>query len=134
MGVRSLLLALVAVAGLAACQPEPAAASEDVAQPVEQQVEPPTGPDVTPVDAEACAAQGGEVKPVCRLQRPMCVIANPDAGKACSDPSDCGGGRCFAAGDAPAGAATGTCAPSNDPCGCYTAIENGVAQPTICVD
>ncbi|MBP9756638.1 MAG: hypothetical protein KBD40_16710, partial [Phenylobacterium sp.] len=53
------------------------------------------GPDVA-----ACTAKGGTVRPVCRMQRPACVIAYADAGKSCSDKSDCLG-RCLYQGEAP---------------------------------
>ncbi len=85
---------------------------------------------------DACAKAGGSLVPVCRMQRPMCLIHFSDAGKACSDGADCASGRCRA-GDTsitPGKPATGICAKTNDPCGCYTRIEDGVAQPTICVD
>ncbi len=87
-------------------------------------------------DPAACAKAGGELKPVCRMQRPMCLITFSDGGKACSDGAECGSGRCVAAAsDAPATTPTkGICAPTNDPCGCYQRIEDGAAQPTICVD
>jgi len=90
-------------------------------------------------DPAACAKAGGELKPVCRMQRPMCLITFSDAGKACSDGSDCGSGRCVA-GPAdmppplPSVPVKGICAATNDPCGCYQRIEDGLAQPTICVD
>ena len=87
-------------------------------------------------DPAACAKAGGELKPVCRMQRPMCLITFSDAGKACSDGAECGSGRCVAApSDTPAAPpAKGICATTNDPCGCYQRIEDGVAPPTICVD
>lgn len=87
-------------------------------------------------DPAACAKAGGDLRPVCRMQKPMCLITFSDAGKTCSDGSDCGSGRCVASekGAAKSGPATGVCRPTNDPCGCYTRIEDGVAQPTICVD
>ena len=86
-------------------------------------------------DAEACAAAGGDIRPVCMRGNPMCIVTFPDAGAACTDGADCANGRCFAEGDAEMGKqASGVCAPSNDPCGCFTVIEDGVAQPTLCVD
>ena len=86
-------------------------------------------------DPEACAKAGGSLRPVCRMQKPMCLITFTDAGKSCTDGSQCASGRCTAKlADPSGGAASGRCAATNDPCGCYTRIEDGVAQPTICVD
>lgn len=92
--------------------------------------------DALTADPAACAKAGGELKPVCRMQRPMCLITFSDAGKACSDGAECGSGRCVSAPSAtpPTTPPKGICATTNDPCGCYTRIEGGVAQPTICVD
>ena len=87
-------------------------------------------------DPAACAKAGGEVRPVCRMQKPMCVVTFADANKACSDSSECGSGRCLSVNTtATSGqAAKGQCSPTNDPCGCYQRIEDGVALPTICAD
>ena len=89
-------------------------------------------------DPAACAKAGGELKPVCRMQRPMCLITFSDAGRSCTDGAQCGSGRCLAesptasTGGGPG--ATGQCSTTNDPCGCYQRIEKGVAQPTLCAD
>lgn len=87
-------------------------------------------------DPAACAKAGGQLTPVCRMQKPMCLIAFKDAGKACSDGSECGSGRCLAGDPKGTGAApaTGVCAKTNDPCGCYARVTNGAVQPAICVD
>ena len=87
-------------------------------------------------DPAACAKAGGEVRPVCRMQQPMCVVTFADANKACSDSADCGSGRCLAVNTtATTGqAAKGQCSPTNDPCGCSQRIEDGVALPTLCAD
>ena len=86
----------------------------------------------------ACAKAGGAQKPVCRMQKPMCVITFADAEKSCTDGAQCGTGRCLAktptASAAGVPGATGQCAPTNDPCGCYQRIEKGIAQPTLCAD
>jgi hypothetical protein len=86
----------------------------------------------------ACAKAGGALQPVCRMQKPMCLITFSDAGKSCTDGAQCGSGRCLAGnptastGGGPG--ATGQCSTTNDPCGCYQRIEKGVAQPTLCAD
>lgn len=86
----------------------------------------------------ACAKAGGSMQPVCRMQKAMCVITFADAEKSCTDGAQCGSGRCLAktptASAAGVSGATGQCAPTNDPCGCYQRIDKGVAQPTLCAD
>jgi hypothetical protein len=100
----------------------------------------PAGPPATSgastVDPAACSAKGGEIRPVCLLGRPMCVAPYADAGKSCSDSDDCQG-RCKAdpaGGSAPGKKANGVCEANNDPCGCFGLVEDGVIQPTLCVD
>ena len=88
-----------------------------------------SGPDVA-----SCTAKGGTVRPVCRMQKPACVIAYSDAGKVCSDKSDCQG-RCLYQGEAPAEASvTGQCQATSDPCGCFTTVVKGHVGPGMCVD
>lgn len=90
-----------------------------------------TGPDVA-----ACTAKRGTVRPVCRMQNLACVISYADAGKACSDKSDCQG-RCLYKGEAPADPAatvTGQCQATSDPCGCFTTVVKGHPGPGMCVD
>lgn len=92
--------------------------------------------DALTADPAACAKAGGEIRPVCRMQTPICVVTFADANKECSDSADCGSGRCLAVNTtATAGqAAKGQCSPTNDPCGCSQRIEDGVALPTLCAD
>lgn len=115
---KSLLAAALALV-MVSCAPTPppvtAAASPDVAQ---------------------CTAKGGTVRPVCRMQKPACVIAYADAGKTCSDKSDCQG-RCLYQGEAPAdpaAAVTGQCQATSDPCGCFTTVVKSHVGPGMCVD
>lgn len=88
------------------------------------------------VDAAACKARGGEVRPVCRRQVPACVVRNADAGQRCTDKSQCAG-RCLvdnAQPGAPGDAATGRCEEDNDPCGCKIEVKNGKVAGGACVD
>lgn len=99
-------------------------------------VPPPPGVTSASPDVAACTAKGGTVRPVCRMQRPACVIAYSDAGKTCSDKSDCQG-RCLYEGEAPTNSAatvTGQCQASSDPCGCFTTVVQGRMGPGLCVD
>lgn len=86
-------------------------------------------------DEGLCRANGGAFQRVCMMGNTMCVIRFADAGETCSDGADCQSGRCYGAMDAqPGAAATGKCAPTNDPCGCFQRIVNGRAEPALCVD
>lgn len=95
------------------------------------------GPTTAPtVDIAACTANGGEVKPICRMQKPACIFTYKDAGKACTDSDQCEG-RCVAAdGAMPEGGATvaGVCETDNDVCGCSAEIVGGKAVAGRCVD
>jgi len=88
-----------------------------------------------PIDAASCAAKGGELRPLGRLQRVQCVIPYADAGKTCSTRQDCTG-QCLAIGEVVAGApAAGTCQRDiSENFGCRQRVDGGVAQGILCVD
>ena len=109
-----LLAAFAVLMTLAACAPQP---------------ETPRPTSEATLDIAACKAEGGAVMPVCRMQKPMCVLPYRDAGKSCTDNDQCEG-RCVAEGEA---ATAGTCETDNDPCGCVTEMVGGKPR-TICVD
>lgn len=84
----------------------------------------------------ACAAQGGTLQRVGRMQSVQCVIAYADAGKRCTDGDQCRG-DCVTAtlSAASAGqAAVGQCAADSNRFGCRTTVENGKADATLCID
>lgn len=87
------------------------------------------------VDKAACEAQGGTVRGVGLFATPACVIPYPDAGRICSDKSDCIG-MCKADPGTIVGDSTaGTCQRDNrDVFGCYLEVERGVAVGGMCVD
>lgn len=93
------------------------------------------GPQPTAQSADAsCAARGGSMQPVGRIQRPACVVPYADAGKTCSDKADCQG-ACIAEGNLEAqGAVTGQCQKTNVQFGCYARIVDGKSTGAICVD
>lgn len=108
--------ASLALSLLAACAPAPAP------QPAAQSAD------------ASCAARGGTLQPVGRLQRQTCVVPYADAGKTCSDKADCQG-ACIAEGNLEAqGAVTGQCQKTNVQFGCYAKIVDGKATGAICVD
>ena len=135
---------LIVIAALlaAACQPLPA---EDAGQPSADQVV--TEIDTTDVPppvrvpesaaAADCMARGGEMRPQGRMQTLQCVVSYADAGKRCTTGGDClGDCRVEDAAAAPAAGTTavGQCQADSSRFGCYTTVENGKAEATICVD
>lgn len=88
-------------------------------------------------DIAGCAARGGVVDTVGRMQREVCRIPHADAGKTCSNKSDCAG-RCIYKGDlgdaAPAEPVTGQCQQYVTQFGCFSEVDGGKIKSTICVD
>lgn len=116
------ILAFTAVAALllAACAPTgtPSAANPPSAETL----------------ANACSAKGGTIQPVGKAQIPTCVVPYADAGKACTDKSQCEG-HCVLEGNLePQGEVTGACQKTNRQFGCYARVVNGKATAAICVD
>ena len=64
------------------------------------------------------------------------MVAYPDAGKVCRDGDDCLGDCRVPDGViVPDGRPVeGRCVASSDRFGCYTRVEDGVAQAAICID
>lgn len=102
---------------------------------------PPTATDpVKPVqsaDAGACAARGGTLRAVGRMQSMQCIIAYADAGKRCTDNDQCQGdcrveGNTGIAEGRPVTA--GVCQVDSNRFGCFTTVKNGRAEATLCVD
>ncbi|HEY0600261.1 hypothetical protein [Brevundimonas sp.] len=125
-------LMMAAALFAAACQPMPATdgGKTDLAEaaPAAQ----------TPADeAAACAARGGKMLPQGRMQTMRCVVSYADAGRRCTDGDQCEGDCRIeeAAGTPHAGAsAVGQCQANSSRFGCYTTVENGKAEATLCVD
>lgn len=127
------LIIAAAVLLAAACQPIPAADNASAAPAPAQSLASAAGT----TDAALCASQGGKMLPQGRMQTERCVITYADAGRRCTTGSDCQG-DCRVeevAGTPQAGAAAvGTCQRTSSRFGCYTTVENGKAEATICVD
>jgi len=120
---------LAAGLALAACSPTPA---PEPVVPTAEAPEPPT----MSVSASACTARGGEMQQVGRMQSWQCVVKYADAGKRCTDASQCEG-QCEIAGNsgiAAGTAATGVCQADSNRFGCRTTVENGKAGNTLCID
>jgi putative hemolysin len=111
------LAALSAIALLSACAP-----STPAPAPIAQSAE------------ASCAARGGSMQPVGRLQRSTCVVPYADAGKSCTDKAQCEG-ACIAEGNGePQNAVAGQCQKTNVQFGCFARIVNGKSTGTLCVD
>jgi len=127
---------LIAAAALlaAACQPMPAGDGKtDLAEAPTAVQSAVAGSE----DAAACAAAGGKMLPQGRMQSVRCVITYADAGRRCTDGDDCAGDcRVEDVTNAPAAGANaaGQCQASSSRFGCYTTVEGGKAEATICVD
>ncbi len=127
------ILIAVAAGVMAACQPMPAEGGRTEFAEVTPAVQSVAGSE----DAAACAAAGGKMLPQGRMQTVRCVISYADAGQRCTDGDQCQGDcRIEDVADAPsAGApAVGRCQVNSTRFGCYTTVEDGKAEATLCVD
>jgi hypothetical protein len=82
--------------------------------------------------ADECTKAGGTWGRVGLLGTEACTLPSPDAGKQCSDSSECAG-QCWSS-DAPGQPGKGMCQPTNMPFGCHSEVLNGVVQPALCAD
>ena len=81
-----------------------------------------------------CTTAGGEWKKVGLAGNLACVLKTKDAGKSCTDSSQCEE-RCLAGIDQADSAKTaGQCQATNQPFGCFAEIKDGVAEPALCID
>ena len=118
---------------MAACQPLPANEGKTDLAEVTPAVQSVAGSE----DAAACAARGGKMLPQGRMQSVRCVITYADAGRRCTDGDNCAGDcRVEDVANAPAAGANavGQCQVNSSRFGCYTTVESGKAEATICVD
>ncbi|PIB93320.1 hypothetical protein [Caulobacter sp. FWC2] len=93
----------------------------------------PTAPSAQTLAAQ-CAAKGGAIQPVGKAQIPTCVVPYADAGKACTDKSQCEGACILEGNLEPANNVTGQCQKTNRQFGCYAKVMNGKSTGAICVD
>jgi len=87
--------------------------------------------------AADCVRRGGTMQAVGRMQTMQCVVRYADAGKRCTDGDQCAG-ECRVADVTarPAQGATvvGQCQADSNRFGCFTRVEDGKAEATLCVD
>jgi hypothetical protein len=85
--------------------------------------------------AQECEQSGGSWVPGGIVGFYGCLRTAPDAGKSCTDSSQCAH-HCNAArgsSPAPGQAASGQCQADNNYSGCNIEIKKGIAQPRYCV-
>ena len=87
-----------------------------------------------PAETEAeCLLRGGEWKVASVFaEKYACFIKMQDAGKSCTDSSQCMG-KCLAT-ERSAPPVTGVCSDSNIRLGCYSEVINGKLGSRVCVD
>ena len=87
------------------------------------------------IDQEQCRAEGGAVHGVGMFGTPACVKPFADAGKVCSDKSECQG-LCKAPENSVVGSrSTGTCQKdTHDIYGCYNEVKQGAVVAGMCFD
>ncbi len=126
------LASLALAALLAACSSTPPAA-DTTAQPAA-----PDTPEATEAYQEArdvdCRAAGGTLQPLGRLQRVQCVIPYADAGKSCTDGSQCAGDCVTETAHQDGAQVAGQCQADDRPFGCFAKVEDGRATGGICID
>lgn len=100
------------------------------------QAVPVKGPVATAEERAACTAVGGDIVRDGLAGYDRCRQYFSDAGKSCTDSTDCLG-RC----DVPPNTSvdldqpvTGQCTANDSPFGCYQSVTDGSAAPPICVD
>jgi hypothetical protein len=135
--MKRILIAALAVL-MAACQPMPASDGPTEIAAIVPAGQTVIGPSVAgSEDAAACARAGGKMLPQGRMQSVRCVITYADAGRRCTDGDDCAGDcRVGDVANPPAAGApaVGQCQVNSSRFGCYTTVEGGKAEATLCVD
>ena len=86
-------------------------------------------------DPDECSNFGGTIENVCYSGAEMCVVKFTDAGKACSNPSECLGACLSSDLQAQLGdTVKGICAASTQPCGLFLPVKNGKVAAYMWVD
>ena len=92
----------------------------------------------TPADVAACVKRGGVLQPEGLsgyIDGGLCTRSFRDAGKVCSDGSQCLSHRCQSDDRrAATGEAVGRCRATDYPFGCQALVSKGRAAPAVCVD
>lgn len=135
--VRSLALAALGAFALGACTPQvgPPPPTAPTGEATEVPGNQSYARDMNAADKAACTTAGGTVQRRGRLGMEQCVHPFADAGKACTDTSQCEGKCVGSAGSASASEkVSGQCQADDRLFGCYSEIRDGKAAYAICVD
>lgn len=92
----------------------------------------PTSPSQTFNTKDDCLSHGGTWQRWGLAPEEFCQIPMKDAGKICTDNSECSARKCLA--DTQANASSGYCAQYNQVFGCYATVEHGKISQAVCVD
>ncbi|MCD7039544.1 hypothetical protein LRQ11_21110 [Pseudomonas sp. MAFF 311095] len=94
-----------------------------------------TAPPAPDAPASECLAGGGSMKQVGKLQSWKCITPYKDAGKACTDSSQCEGEcRTSVTTSSENRPVTGACQADNGRFGCSATVEKGQLGRAMCVD
>lgn len=86
------------------------------------------------VGERACKKSGGTWQPVGMRQSMACITKYPDAGKSCTDSSQCKGGCMDVTPYNHKGARIGKCRVDDNRFGCFSYLVNGEWRGSMCVD
>ena len=85
--------------------------------------------------AIGCRMRGGEWTRYGLPPKPVCLMKTKDAGKSCTDSSQCQGACVNYGPNLTRGQkAKGECTAKNIVIGCFTSIKDGKAEMSLCVD
>ncbi|MGY2374467.1 hypothetical protein ACW9IB_08160 [Pseudomonas sp. SDO524_S393] len=94
-----------------------------------------TTPPAKNASASECLAGGGTMRQVGKLQSWQCITPYKDAGKACTDSSQCEGEcQTSVTTQSGKGPVTGACQADNGHFGCSATVEKGQLGRAICID
>ncbi len=131
------IFAMAVLAGFAACSTptndaSPTEESTMNSTPATAPIKP--GETLSAKDRAACEAAGGTVGRAGLVNWEHCIMPYKDAGKVCSDNSECTGQCRNTLPAQGSGPVTGKCQANNLPFGCYGEVKNGKVTSRICVD
>ncbi|MFC3214816.1 MULTISPECIES: hypothetical protein [Novosphingobium] len=127
--LRHLAVAALGVLVLGACTPQAAAPTPEAADGRS------LSRDLSAADRAACTSGGGTVQRRGRASMEMCVRSYADAGKQCTDSSQCEG-RCIGSKDDMGKTAniSGQCQADNRLFGCVAEVHGGSRVDLLCID
>jgi putative hemolysin len=127
---RSVIMSIAGSLALAACVP--AKAPRDASAPEPSQS---FSREMSLADRSACTSAGGRIERRGRIGAELCVRPFADAGKQCTDSSQCEG-KCIGSSEQASSTmpVSGQCQADDRLFGCHSEISQGKAVNTICID